>query len=260
MSVARSASEKVLVRRRGAVAQLEIHRPPLNVLDLATLRELHSRLSAASGDSTVRLVEFRGAGEKAFSAGTEVRDHLPERAAEMLQEFHRLVRAILSASRPTIAVVRGHCLGGGMELALACDFLLASEDARFGLPEIKLGAFPPVAAAILPRLIPEKKALEMILTGEPISAEEAHRLGLVNLVASNAELEVEVERFSSALLARSSQVLVVARQATRLGSRAAFEAALRECERIYLEELLPKEDAGEGIRAFLEKRAPQWKK
>lgn len=258
--VPRTHTASVVVEGEGGVARLVINRPPLNILDIETIRELGARLDAALGDRAVRLLELRGAGEKAFSAGVEVRDHFPERAPEMLREFHALIRAVLGARCPTVAAVRGHCLGGGMELALACDFILASTDARFGLPEIKVGVFPPVAAVLLPRLIPEKKALELLLVGEPITAKEAFRLGLVNRVATASKLNGEVRTFSDALLAQSPEVLALARKAARLGSREDFESALREAERIYLEELLSTQDAAEGLRAFLEKRAPLWKK
>lgn len=252
------AASRVVVEKRGGVARLTINRPPLNILDLATLRELKASVEAVAAGPDVRLVEIRGAGEKAFSTGTEIRDHLPECAPEMLRAFHALIRAVVYAPRPTLAVVRGHCLGGGMELAMACDFIVASRGARFGQPEIKLGAFPPVAAALLPRLMGEKKALEMILTGDPVTAEEAERLGLVNRLAGE-DLESEVEKFSQALLASSPRVAELARQAARLASRQAFESALREAERIYLGPLLSAEDAREGLQAFVEKRAPVWK-
>jgi cyclohexa-1,5-dienecarbonyl-CoA hydratase len=249
----------VLAERWGAVARLVINRPPLNILDLDTIRELNSGLTAAFKEEGVRLVQIRGAGEKAFSAGVDVRDHLPDRAPEMLREFHSLVRAVLYAPCPVLAVVRGHCLGGGMELAMSCDFIVASDDARFGQPEVKVGAFPPVAAVLLSRFIPEKKALELILTGEPISAEEAQRLGLVNRVVSSAKLEDEIAGFSGLLLAQSAQVTMLARKAARVAPQATLETALRESERIYLEHLLSTEDASEGLRAFLEKRPPVWR-
>src|SRR5439155_4741466 len=208
----------------------------------------------------VRLVEIRKGGlATGFSAGTEIRDHFPERAPEMLREFHSLIRSVLYAPRPTLAVVEGHCLGGGMELAMACDFIVASINARFGLPEINLGAFPPVAAVLLPRLIPEKRALEMILTGKPITAREAYELGLVNRVANKPDdLEEEVEKFRNSIVRKSPRVLALARRAVRLGSREAFESGLREAERIYLDELLQTEDAEEGLRAYLEKREPKF--
>jgi cyclohexa-1,5-dienecarbonyl-CoA hydratase len=250
---------RVLTARSGAVVRLVINRPPLNILDLDTVRALNSSLATAFKEEGVRLIEVRGAGEKAFSAGVEIRDHFPDRAPEMLREFHALIRGLLYAPFPSLAVVHGHCLGGGMELASACDFIVASEDAHFGQPEIKVGALPPVAAVLLPRLIAEKKALELVLTGEPISAGQAQQLGLVNRVAETRELEAEATRFSSLLLAQSAQVTRLARKATRLGFRAVVESSLREAERIYLEELLPAEDASEGLRAFLEKRPAAWK-
>ena len=253
-----ASSERVLTEPSGPVARLMINRPPLNILDLDTIRELNSSLAAASKDEGVRLVQIRGAGEKAFSVGVEVRDHLPDRAPDMLREFHSLIRAVLYAPCPMLAVVQGHCLGGGMELAMACDFIVASEDARFGQPEVKVGAFPPVAAVLLSRLIPEKKALELILTGEPMTAEQAQLFGLVNRVVSPAELEDEVAGFSGLLLAQSAPVAMLARKAARLAAQATFESALRESERIYLESLLSTADASEGLRAFIEKRSPAW--
>jgi len=249
----------VLIENRGTSARVTINRPPLNVMDIPTLSALRSAVAAAERDAEVRLIEFTGAGEKAFSAGTDIHDHLPGRAPEMLRVFHDLIRAVLRSRCVSVAVVRGHCLGGGMELALACDFIVASDSAQFGQPEIKLGCFPPVAAVLLPRLISEKKALEMILTGECIGAEEAHRLGLVNRVTAAASLEDVAGEFEAAMTAHSPEVLSLARKAVRFGSRAAIEIELRECERIYLEELLRADDAREGIAAFIEKRAPKWR-
>jgi cyclohexa-1,5-dienecarbonyl-CoA hydratase len=254
-----TATPGALLERRGAVARLVIHRPPLNILDLPTLRDLQAKLEEATGGQDVGIVEIRGAGNRAFSVGTDVRDHFPERVPEMLREFHKLIRMVYGAPVPTLAVVQGHCLGGGMELALACDFIVASSEAQFGQPEIKLGAFPPVAAALLPRLLGEKKALEIILGGETLSAEEALRFGLLTRVVAAAQLEQEVAKFEETLLAHSRHVMGLARKATRLGSLDEFESRLRESERIYLEELLPAKDATEGLRAFLEKRLPVWK-
>ncbi len=251
-----SLAASVLGERRGTVTRLVINRPPLNILDLDTIRELHSELGAVFKQDGVRLMEIRGAATKAFSAGVEVGDHLPERAAEMLRVFHALIRTVLYAPCPVLAVVRGHCLGGSMELAMACDFIVASEDAQFGQPEVKVGAFPPVAAVLLPRLIPEKKALELIMTGEPITAGQAQQLGLVNRVVPAGELEGEAATFSSLLLAQSALVTMLARKAARLVPLAMLESTLREAERIYLEQLLRTEDALEGPRAFLEKRVP----
>src|SRR5215471_5258116 len=133
----REVATFILTEQSGAIARLVINRPPLNVLDLDTIRELNSRLAAAFRGEGIRLVEIRGAGEKAFSGGVDVRDHFRDRAPEMLREFHSLIRAVLYAPCPVLAVVRGHCLGGGMELAMSCDFIVASDDARFAQPEVK---------------------------------------------------------------------------------------------------------------------------
>ncbi len=252
------AAGAISAERREAVARLVINRPPLNILDIETLRELRAGIQSAANEKGVRLIELAGAGDKAFSAGVEIRDHFPDRAELMLSEFHALIHAALDAPAPVIAQVRGHCLGGGMELALACDFIIASEDARFGQPEIAVGAFPPVAAVLLPRLIGESRAREMILTGDPITAAQACAWGLVHRVVPAEDLKRETQALENRLLARSPAVLALARKAERIGFRGDFEAALRESERIYLEELVKTRDAQEGLRAFLEKRPPKW--
>ena len=242
----------------GHGARVVIDRPPLNILDLETIRRLREALEDVLADQAVLLVELHGA-DNAFCAGVEIRDHFPDRAPAMLREFHALIRSVLYARVPVIAVVRGHCLGGGLELALASDFAIAAENASFGQPEILVGCFAPVASVLLPRVMPEKSALELMLTGRTISGIEAERLGIVNRVASAASLEVELDRLRRMILAQSPTVLALARKAARLGQRAAFESSLREAESIYLDELLKTEDAVEGLNAFLEKRQPEWK-
>ena len=256
--LATAAAKSVVTEMCGETAQLLIARPPLNVLDLGMIQRLRSSLKDLLDDAAVKLIEIHGS-DSAFCAGVEIRDHFPERAAEMLSEFHGLIRTVLYARVPVVSVVRGFCLGGGMELALASDFVVASEDSSFGQPEIRVGCFAPVASVLLPRLIPEKKALEILLSGEMISGVEAERLGFVNRVAPAAALGAEVDRFRRRLLTQSPAVLALARKAARIGSRAGFESALRESERIYLEELLKTEDAVEGLQAFVEKRDPKWK-
>ena len=252
----------IRVEHEGGVARVVLNRPPLNVLNLETIRELGLGIQSATGKAGVRLIEIASGLPAAFSSGTEIREHFRESAPALLREFHALIRAVLFAPVPTVALVEGYCLGGGMELAMACDFLVAARDARFGQTEIRVGAFPPAASVLLPKLIPEKRALEMILTGKTITGEEAYRLGLVNRLAGGPDggtLEEAAEKFRKAILDQSPKVVDLARRAVRLGWREALEGALREAERIYLDELLPTEDAEEGLRAFLGKRLPKWK-
>ncbi len=255
-------SAVVHVERQGRVARVVIHRPPLNVLDTETIRELRSRFEEAASDQAVEFVEIASGVPAAFSSGTDIREHFSATARKLLSEFHALIRTVLYSPRPTVALVEGSCLGGGMELAMACDFIIAARAAQFGQPEVRVGAFPPVAAALLPKLFPEKKALEMILTGKTVTGEEAHRLGLVTRLSGGPEdgtLEEEAAKLRKEILEQSPAIVSLARRAARLGARESFEAALREAERIYLEELLATEDAEEGLRAFLAKRPPKWK-
>ncbi len=149
-------------------------------------------------------------------------------------------------------------MGGGLELALACDWVLATDDARFGQPEVLLGCFPPVAAALLPRRVGEGRALELLLTGRTFDCDEAERLGLVTWRAGG-DLDAALARVTSDLLERSAAVAPLLKKAVRAGSERPFDAALAEAERIYLEELAATEDMDEGIAAFLAKRQPIWR-
>jgi cyclohexa-1,5-dienecarbonyl-CoA hydratase len=176
----------------------------------------------------------------------------------MLEHFHTLVRKVRSIECVTIAAVRGLCLGGGFELALACDMIVAEEGATFGLPEIWLGCFPPVAAVVLPRHITPQKAFEMVLSGETITAQEALAMGFVNALAPPGKMEETLDRFASRFTEKSVAALRIARRALRVSEEFVYGAGLDETERIYLEDLMRTRDAEEGIRAFLERRAPKW--
>jgi len=239
------------------VATVVLDHPPLNVVDLATARELNETLArvAASGDAGVLVLEARG---RAFSAGVDVRDHLPDRGAAMLREFDRACAALLDLAIPTIAVVQGAALGGGCELTLVCDLVVASTAAEFALPEIKLGVFPPVAAVMLPRMIPSHLAAEMILSGRRLSAEEARAAGLVNHLAIPDQLHQVAGGLVSQLLALSPGSLRIAKRAMALSRARVTAAEIEAAERLYLETLLHDPDAIEGLEAFLEKRPPEW--
>jgi cyclohexa-1,5-dienecarbonyl-CoA hydratase len=230
--------------------------PPLHILDLAMLEELRNAIARVSNDRHTLIVD--AVGEKAFSAGASVEDHVGDRVARMLGLFHDCFRALAKLDVVTVAVVRGVALGGGCELALACDFVLASDRARFGQPEINLGVFPPVAAYQLSRQTAPRKGLELLLTGDPIDAATAERLGLVNAVFPAAELDGRVNEWLERIYRHSASSIRLARKAFRLSQNADFEERLAAVERLYLEDLMTTADANEGLKAFMEKRKPVW--
>jgi len=238
-------------------AWITLDRPPLNIIDIPMMRQLSRAVEADTSSCDFRI--FAGAGTKTFSAGVEIADHTPARVSEMLAAFHDVFRRLARTNAVTIAVVHGHCLGGGMELATFCDFVLASESATFGQPEIKLACFPPVALLTFPRLAGLRAALDLILTGRTISAREAADLGFVTRVIPDAEVKSTVDRLLGELCSLSPVALRLTRRELRARFDADFDARLQEMERVYLDELMKSDDAHEGIRAFLEKRAPVWK-
>ena len=242
------------------VARITFARPPLNVLSIAMMREIGDALKECAQKSDLAAIVFDAAREsRAFCAGVAVEEHVPETVFQMLDSFHSVFRMLGPISRPVIAVVDGLALGGGCELVAACDIVIASERARFGQPEIKLGVFPPVAAILLPRIIGEKRARELILSGDMIEATEALRLGLVNYVVPAAELEQKLLSVLAKLRDLSASSLAMTRMALDLGAGSSFQSALAEVENLYLNELMKTEDAHEGVRSFMEKRKPEWR-
>lgn len=238
---------------------ITLNRPPLNILDIPTLTELKLALDQAANRQELRFLLFRGAGEKAFSAGNDVKDHTPERVGPMLTVFHDVISTLLTTDKITLAAVRGYCFGGGMELAMVCDFVIATEKAVFSQPEIALACFPPVAAVYLARLIGLRRATELLLTGDRIDARQAERLGLVTRTVAEEELESAVTELIRKLSAHSPVALRLTKEALRLSSAPDPLTGLKAAERFYLDQLMTTEDAREGIVAFLEKRPPTWK-
>jgi cyclohexa-1,5-dienecarbonyl-CoA hydratase len=230
--------------------------PPLHILDITMLEELREALGRVTGDRHALIID--ASGEKAFSAGASVQDHLGDRVATMLSAFHDCFRILARLDLVTVALVRGAALGGGCELALACDFVLASDRARFGQPEINLGVFPPVAAYQLSRQTSPRKGLELLLTGDPIDAQTAERLGLANAVFPVAEFDARAEEWLQRLYRQSASTVRFTKKAFRLAQAADFEDRLARVERLYLEELMQTSDANEGLNAFIEKRKPEW--
>lgn len=245
----------ILIEQSKGIAKLTLARPPLNVINIAVMRELNAALDAAQ-EAKILVIAAQG---KFFSAGVDISEHKPETVKAMLDEFHAVIKKILKTSAPTVAAVQGSALGGGMELAMACDFIVASEAAKFGQPEIQVGVLPPIAALMLSRLVPRKKAFELILTGDAIDARTAERIGLVNAVASPETFERELNTFVARLSKLSGVVLRYAKRAAQIPLQAEDEKTLDEIEKLYLDELMRTQDANEGLNAFVEKRAPQWK-
>lgn len=224
------------------------------------MREIGAALGECVNQRELVAIVFDAAADtRAFSAGVAVEEHVQETVYQMLESFHAIFRSLEILAKPTIAVVDGAALGGGCELVAGCDIVIASERARFGQPEIKLGVFPPVACVLLPLIIGDKRARELILTGEMISAPTALRLGLVNHVVPGEQLQQKTEELLTKLRELSGASLESTRRAIDLCRGRSLDAALAEVENIYLHELMKTEDANEGVSAFMEKRKPVWR-
>lgn len=249
----------IIYEAEDGVARITINRPPLNILNVETVLEITSALKTAKEDESVSIVLITGAGDRAFSAGAEVRDHMPDRVDRFLEAFNEMFYTLMEIDKPTIAAVNGYALAGGCELVMACDIIVASENARFGVPEINVGVFPPVALVLLPKLVGRVKALELVLTGDTVNAEEAKRLGLVNRVVPADKLREEVNKVIAKLREKSPIVLKLTRMALYRALDVEFRKALESVTDIYKGQLMKTEDAIEGLRAFLEKIKPVWK-
>lgn len=249
--------EQILFEKKEGVATLTLNRPPLNILNIAMMREMNEALEKLEDDADTKLLVIAAQG-KAFSAGVDIKDHTPDKVEEMIELFHGIFRRLLSLEIPTLAVVQGACLGGGCELASFCDFVLASEEATFGQPEIKVGVFPPIAVVLFPYLMGQRKTFELLLTGEVVDAREAERIGLVTRVLPPEELGRAMEELVAKLVGLSGVVLRLTKRAIYEAAALPFGKAVEHIERLYLERLMSTEDAKEGLQAFLEKRKPIW--
>ena len=254
-----STYQNISFKIEDRVARITFARPPLNVFNIEMMREIAKALSESNQREIVAIVFDADKNCRAFSAGVAVEDHVQETIFQMLDAFHSIFRSLEQIAKPAIALVDGAALGGGCELVAACDIVIASDRSRFGQPEIKLGVFPPVAAVLLPLVIGEKRARELILTGEIIDAVEAGRLGLCNHVVPGAHLEPKLNEVLAKLRELSGTSLSYARQSLDLGRGRSIEQALSEQENIYLHELMKTQDANEGVKAFMEKRKASWR-
>jgi cyclohexa-1,5-dienecarbonyl-CoA hydratase len=239
------------------VATIVLNRAPLNILNIAMMEEINSALQDFSNQQ-VKLLVFRAEG-KSFSSGVDVGEHMGDLAPKMIKAFHSMFRNMDKLAVPSIAVVNGAALGGGCELAVYCDLVIASEKAKIGQPEINVGVFPPIAALIFPRIMGRKKAMELILSGDVIGAQEAKEVGLVNQVVPHDQLEEEAKQFIQKFAQNSGVVLKHTRQAVMHGIDEEQKRVLEMIEDTYLNKLMKTEDAMEGLTAFLDKRKPVWK-
>jgi cyclohexa-1,5-dienecarbonyl-CoA hydratase len=254
-----STYQHIRFRIEDRVGRITFARPPLNVFNVEMMREIASAVSECAQRELVAIVFDADKECRSFSAGVAVEEHVQDTIFQMLEAFHSIFRLLEQVGKPAIALVDGAALGGGCELVAACDIVIASDRARFGQPEIKLGVFPPVAAVLLPLVIGEKRARELVLTGEIIDAVEAGRLGLCSHVVPSAQVEPKLNEILSKLRELSGTSLQFARQALDLGRGRSIDAALSEQENIYIHELMKTQDANEGVKAFMEKRKPVWR-
>jgi cyclohexa-1,5-dienecarbonyl-CoA hydratase len=252
--------QHIRFRVEDRVGRVTLARPPLNIFTIALMREVDAALNRCMGARDMVAVVFDAvAGSRAFSAGVSVEEHQPETVYQMLESFHNVFRTLEQMGKPAVAVVDGGALGGGCELVAGCDMVISSASARFGQPEIKLGVFPPVAAVLLPRIIGERRARELLLTGEIFDAREALRMGLVSYVVESEQLEAKLQEVLTRLRELSAPALEMTRRALDAARGRPFLEALTRTEDIYLNELMKTEDAHEGVSAFMEKRKPDWR-
>lgn len=249
--------EFIKVRESNRTTRLTLARPPLNVLNIAMLSEINGYLETLVGrqDLCALVIDAEG---KVFSSGVDVPEHQKGTVDVMIGTFHDTFRLMHRLPMPTVASVHGGAYGGAMELAIFCDIILAADDLKIGVPEIKLGVFPPLAVAHLAQIVGAKKAAELIFTGSVLGADEALRIGLINHVYPAADFRTAVDQFVDKLSGLSAFSLRCVKRAFRLANQVEFERELKEAETVYLRDLMAGHDPTEGLTAFMEKRAPVW--
>jgi cyclohexa-1,5-dienecarbonyl-CoA hydratase len=243
----------------GAVAQVILDDGKGNVLDQVMMAELQTLLNSFADNKDIKLITFEGAG-KHFSFGASVEEHQKDSAAAMLRAFHKLFITLKDLAIPTLAIVSGQCLGGGMELAIMCNFIFADKTAKFCQPEIVLGVYPPPASIILSEKIGLARAEELIITGKSITAEEGKTFGLVNEVFNDkSELNEGIQKFiEQQIVPKSASSLRFTVKACRVKFNHILGNFLPMLEQQYVNELMNTNDANEGIASFIEKRKPIW--
>ena len=248
----------VKFRIDSGVARMTLNRPEHNLLNEAMLRELADGIVHAGEQSDVKLIVLDSAC-KVFCGGIDIGEYTSQRVFQMLDAFHAVFSAMLDVGKPVVCVVNGPAIGGGAELAAFGDLIIATPKARFAQPEISIGIFPPLASTILPYLVGPKVALELVLTGEPVSAERALELGMVNRLVPESQLEQTVADLVNRINSHSGPVLMMAKKAILGGMGLSLRDGLKQSMSIFLNELYRLDDSQEGLRAIIEKRKPNWK-
>jgi len=249
----------ILFEIQGDKAFLFINRPPVNILDIATMEDMNDALVSLKGNTDVKVLVLSSKGDKAFSAGVDVADHTEDKAEQMLKTFHAIFHNLQNIDAVTVAACKGLTLGGGCEVAIFCDLIFAADNLKIGQPEIKLSVIPPVALLVLPRLVGLKHAAELLFTGKVISAERAEKIGLVNKVVPLDNFDTELDHFIQPFSELSLMGIKYSKKGLTLGLETNFAKGLEQIEKMYMDSLMSTEDANEGLKAFMEKRAPNWK-
>ena len=250
------SSLKVWLEKDGGLLRLRLARPKANIVDAAMIAALRAALRDHLGLVQLRAVLLDAEGPH-FSFGASVEEHLPESCAAMLHQLHALILQMIESPVPFMVAVKGQCLGGGLEVAAAGHLIFASPTASLGQPEIKLAVFAPAASCLLPERIGQARAEDLLFSGRSISAEEAHRIGLVEVLAEDPE-QAALAYFDEHFAPRSASSLRFAVRAARLGVNERIRTKLAAVERLYLDELMATHDAVEGLTAFLAKRPAVW--
>jgi len=243
---------------RNRAGYLTINKPPYNVLDIPMMIELNNALDKLKNED-LNILVISSEGDKAFSAGVDVSDHTEDKVDEMIEVFHGIFKRLNELPYVTLAAVKGAALGGGCELALFCDLIFSADNLKIGQPEIKLAVFPPIALLMLPKMLPEKRAFELILGGETFNATQAYEMGLVNKIVGLSDFNDELDKYVKIFTKMSGSALKSTKEAFKKVRNLSFKEGLPVIEDLYMNKLMKLGDAEEGLKSFMEKRKPEWK-
>ena len=251
------SNDLIIVEKANNIGKIIFNNGSLNILTIGMMAQINEALEGFLKDESLKAVIFDHNG-KAFSAGVDIGDHIGDKAPKMIREFHDIFRNLNKLKCPTIASIKGAALGGGCEIAMFCDIVITSDKTKFGQPEIKVGVLPPIAVLVLPQIIGNKKAFELIMLGEIIDANEAYRLGISNYLFPIETYDQQCAKIFESFNNLSTIVVQSTKKAYKKALGIDFETKLNQIEEFYLKELMSTHDANEGLQAFLEKRSPNW--